>query len=79
MRRKDIMNAINDLEKNLAMVSAKLNKYKKMVPDGASLRVVKHGKGHQYFMRVKGGRKKWIIHQKGGTGDGRSFGTSRIS
>lgn len=65
MRRKDIVNAINDLEKNLAMVSAKLNKYKKMVPDGASLRVVKHGKGHQYFMRVKGGGKNGLYIKKG--------------
>ncbi|MBR6255905.1 MAG: hypothetical protein IKR23_00890 [Lachnospiraceae bacterium] len=56
IKEKDILSEINCLEKSLERISAEIEILKKEFPEGGRLRAVRHGKGHQFFLRRSGER-----------------------
>ena len=54
IRAKDLENEISYLEDSLEKVKLELERLRSMVPEGARLRVARHGDGFQYFIRSGG-------------------------
>lgn len=63
-REKDIQKEIETLESQLRSVSSELIKICPLVPEEASLRVIRHGEGYQYFMRHRGSKPTGDYIQK---------------
>ena len=55
MRDRDLKNEIEFFETKLECVLAELESLKKLVPQGASLKAVRHRERYQYFMKTKKG------------------------
>ena len=55
MRDSDVKNEIVFLENKLEYVLEELERLEKLVPQGASLKAVRHREKYQYYMRIKGG------------------------
>lgn len=58
IRDTEIRNEILFFEEKLNGVTSDLRKLEKIVPKGASLHAIRHGKGYQYFLRKKGSKTK---------------------
>lgn len=65
IKTKDILNEIEELEDELIRISNEVQELRTRVPEGASLRAVKHGSGYQYFVRQRGSHGNGTYIRKG--------------
>lgn len=56
IQEKDIICEIQFYKKYLNKIESEINLLKKQVPNEAALRATRHGRGYQYFLRIKGNR-----------------------